>query len=295
MKTEVVGLSKSYGGKAVVAEASFNCPEGAVTTLLGPNGAGKSTVMRMMAGLAVPDRGHALYGGRSLSSYSRPSSVASFMLGPNHLPESCSVRRFLRMNAHASQLPESTVLDTLAIAGLQSAARKKIRHLSLGMRMRLAIGASVMTEPGLLVLDEPFNGLDPDGTAWLRELIMNRTQQGKAVLISTHLLREAEEYTDNVVVLDGGRVRIQEAVHRPHAGVNCVPADPVQLRQVLISNEVRFSEEDLSFAVDLKLEALLLLCNRERVDLVSIDLNSAGQLEGIFHNVVGTKGLGING
>lgn len=295
MKAEVEGLSKSYGGRAVLADVSFDCPESSVTTLLGPNGAGKSTVMRMMAGLAVPDRGRVLYGGRSLASHSRPSSAASFMLGPNHLPGSCSVQRFLKMNAEAARLPGITVLDTLSATGLQDAAHKKINHLSLGMRMRLAIGASVMSEPSLLVLDEPFNGLDPDGTAWLRELIMHRTQRGKAVLMSTHLLREAEAYTDQVVVLDDGRVKAREAVQRPHAGVRCVPVDPARFRQVLAVNNVGYSQDGQSFVLELKPEPMLLLCNRERIDLVSIDLNVHGQLEGIFHDAVRTTGAGIHG
>ncbi|WP_374202231.1 ATP-binding cassette domain-containing protein [Arthrobacter sp. AK01] len=135
---------------------SFGCPESSVTTLLGTNGAGKSTVMRMMAGLAVPDRGKALYDGRPLASHARPSSVASFMLGPNHLPASCSAQKFLKMNADAADLPPNMIPETLSVTGLQAASRKKIRHLSLGMRIRLA----------------------------------------KAVLISTHLLRGAEAYTD---------------------------------------------------------------------------------------------------
>ncbi|BCW56804.1 MULTISPECIES: ABC transporter ATP-binding protein [Micrococcaceae] len=291
MKAEVEFLSKSYGGKPVVSDVSFGCPESSVTTLLGPNGAGKSTVMRMMAGLAVPERGQALYDGRPLTSYTRPSSVASFMLGPNHLPGSCSVQRFLKMNADAADLPPNMIPETLSVTGLQAASRKKIRHLSLGMRMRLAIGASLMTDPSLLVLDEPFNGLDPEGTAWLRGLIMHRTGQGKAVLISTHLLREAEAYTDQVVVLDNGEVRAQESVQRPNARVRCVPTDAARFRQALNASDVRYAEgEDRSFAVELKAEALLLLCNRERIDLVSIDLNAQGQLEGIFENALRATG-----
>jgi ABC-2 type transport system ATP-binding protein len=199
------------------------------------------------------------------------------------------------MNAEAAHLPGNSVLDALSTTGLQAAARKKIKHLSLGMRMRLAIGASVMTEPSLLVLDEPFNGLDPDGTSWLRGLIMHRTQQGKAVLISTHLLREAEAYTDHVVVLDDGRVKAREAVQRPHAGVRCVPVDPARFMQVLAVNNVGYSQDGQSFVLELKPEALLLLCNRERIDLVSIDLNAQGQLEGIFQNAVRTTGAGTHG
>ncbi|MEZ2390484.1 ATP-binding cassette domain-containing protein [bacterium RCC_150] len=193
------------------------------------------------------------------------------------------------MNAVAAGLSMQLVRSTLERTGLESCTRKKIGHLSVGMRQRLAIGAALQASPRLLVLDEPFNGLDPDGNAWLRESILDHARRGNAVLISTHFLREAELYTDHVVVLDAGKVRAIRSAERTPVRIGCVPVEPERFRQALKEGKVDYLEEEGTFLVGVEPVDLLLFCNRERLGLVSLDLNANSRLENIFRCALNTK------
>jgi ABC-2 type transport system ATP-binding protein len=191
-------MTKRYGGVVAVNEVSFTVRRGAVTGFLGPNGAGKTTALAIIAGLARPTEGRALVRGT---------------LGV-HL-EACgahpgrTARAHLRSLAALAGVPRRRVEEVLELVGLQEAAGRRAGGFSLGMRQRLGLAAALLEDPDVLILDEPLNGLDPRGIRWVRELLRGRAAAGGTVLISSHLLAEAELTVDDVLVLDGGRLVYQ--------------------------------------------------------------------------------------
>jgi ABC-2 type transport system ATP-binding protein len=203
---EVAGLRKRFGPTLALDGMSFSVPPGQVTGFVGPNGAGKSTTMRVILGLDAADEGHALIGGRSYHSLPHPLNHVGALLDAAALQPSRSARNHLLWLAHSQGLTARRVDEVIGQAGLQSAARRKAGGYSLGMRQRLGIAAALLGDPPVLMMDEPFNGMDPEGIVWMRGFLRALAAQGRAVLVSSHLMSELQDTADHLVVVGRGRV-----------------------------------------------------------------------------------------
>ena len=203
---EVSGLRKRFGSAVALDGMSFTVQPGQVTGFVGPNGAGKSTTMRVILGLDSPDEGRALVCGRRYASLPHPMRYLGSLLDAGALQPSRSARNHLRWLACSQGLPARRVAEVIQQAGLQDVARRKAGGFSLGMRQRLGIAAAMLGDPEILMLDEPFNGLDPEGIVWMRGFLRSFARQGGAVLVSSHLMSELEDTADHVVVVGRGKV-----------------------------------------------------------------------------------------
>lgn len=201
------GLGKRFGGVTAVDGLTVDLAEGRVTGFLGPNGAGKSTTMRMLLGLVRPTAGVALVDGRPYAELPAPRRVVGAVLEAEGFHPGRRGRDHLRLVARAAGVARGRVDDVLEMTGLEAAGHRRVGGYSLGMRQRLAIAAALVGDPEVLVLDEPANGLDPDGVAWLRRTIRGLAAEGRTVLVSSHLLGEVEQTVDDALVVDRGQLR----------------------------------------------------------------------------------------
>jgi ABC-2 type transport system ATP-binding protein len=211
---EVDRLSKSFGPVRAVDALSFSVRPGAVTGFLGPNGAGKTTTLRMLLGLVTPDSGSATIGGRRYRDIPHPAHEVGAALELSGFHPGRSARDHLRVLAPQVGVGDRRCDEVLATVGLSGAARRRVGGYSLGMRQRLALAAALLGDPQVLVLDEPANGLDPQGIVWLREFLRHLAhRQGRTVLVSSHVLGEVQETVDDVVVVAGGRLVSASPLH----------------------------------------------------------------------------------
>src|SRR5215831_5786345 len=187
---EVTGLRKRFGSTVALDGVSFTVEPGQVTGFVGPNGAGKSTTMRVILGLDAADEGNALVGGKPYASLRHPMRVIGSLLDAGALQPSRSARNHLLWLAHSQGLPARRVDEVIEQAGLQGVARRRTGGYSLGMRQRLGIAAAMLGNPAAIMLDEPFNGMDPEGIVWMRGFLRGLAAQGRAVLVSSHLMSE---------------------------------------------------------------------------------------------------------
>jgi ABC-2 type transport system ATP-binding protein len=185
---------------------TFTVTPGQVTGFVGPNGAGKSTTMRVVLGLDAPDEGTALVGGKPYASLRSPLSHLGALLDAGALQPSRSARDHLLWLAHSQGLGKRRVDEVIGQAGLAAVARRRAGGYSLGMRQRLGIAAALLGDPPILMMDEPFNGMDPEGIIWMRGFLRSLAAQGRAVLVSSHLMSELEDSADHLVVVGRGRV-----------------------------------------------------------------------------------------
>lgn len=198
------GLTKSYGDHRVVDDLSFDVTPGQVTGFLGPNGAGKSTTLQMILGLASPDSGTASIHGRRLPEHAEPGRIVGAFLGAEQMLPGLTVRGHLDWIATATGTAPARIDEMLELVDLTRARSRRISQLSLGMRQRLGIAAALLTDPEVLILDEPLNGLDPAGISWLRSLLTDFASTGRTVLLSSHLLREMELVAHHVIIIRDG-------------------------------------------------------------------------------------------
>ena len=226
MKLLVHGLSKSFGSVRAVQDVGFSCDAGSVTGYIGPNGSGKSTTLRMIAGLVRPDAGQVTIDGRPLASLPNPGRSAGFLLDPAAHHPGRSVRETAVLPALMMGLPLGRVDEVLDTVGLSSVRKRKVRALSLGMRQRLSLAIALLGQPEVMVLDEPANGLDVEGMAWLKVLLRSLADGGAAVLVSSHLLNELETYADRAIVIDRGRVVSDRDLRRSSLGVSTFVTGP---------------------------------------------------------------------
>lgn len=203
---EINQLTKSYGRNRVVEDLTFTVPDGAITGFLGPNGSGKSTTMRCMLGLDRIDHGEALIDGRPLSGYRAPARVVGAMLDAGWMNPKLTARTHLRSVARSAAIDAERADECLALVGLETVAAKRIGGFSLGMKQRLGLATAMLGDPSHLVLDEPVNGLDPDGIRWIRTMIRRFAEEGRSVLVSSHLLSEMEVTADRLVIIGKGRL-----------------------------------------------------------------------------------------
>ena len=203
---EVTGLHKRFGSTVALDGMTFRVEPAQVTGFIGPNGAGKSTTMRVILGLDAPGRGTALVRGRPYATLTRPLTHLGSLLDASALQPARSGRNHLLWLAYSQGLDASRVDDVIAQAGLESVARRRAGGYSLGMRQRLGIAAAMLGDPPVLMMDEPFNGMDPEGIIWMRGFLRSLADQGRAVLVSSHLMSELEGSADHLVI--GGRGRV---------------------------------------------------------------------------------------
>jgi ABC-2 type transport system ATP-binding protein len=200
------GLTKRFGAVTAVRDLTFDVRPG-VTGFLGPNGAGKTTTLRMLLGLVRPTAGTALIGGRRYADLARPRQVVGAVLEASGFHPGRSAREHLLILAGPSAAPARRVDDVLDEVGLAADADRRVGGFSLGMRQRLGLAAALLGDPEVLVLDEPGNGLDPGGMAWLRGLLRDLAAQGRTVLVSSHVLAEVAQTVDRVVIVNDGTLR----------------------------------------------------------------------------------------
>jgi ABC-2 type transport system ATP-binding protein len=203
---EVRNLSKQYGDKLAVDDLSFTVRPGTVTGFLGPNGAGKSTTMRLILGLDRPTSGTATIEGTRYADLARPLRVVGALLEAGAVHPGRSAHNHLLFLAQTQALPEGRVEEVLDMVGLGHVARDRVGDFSLGMRQRLGIAAALLGDPRVLILDEPVNGLDPDGIFWFRNLMKYLAGQGRTVLVSSHLMTEMALTADNLIIIGRGRL-----------------------------------------------------------------------------------------
>jgi ABC-2 type transport system ATP-binding protein len=203
---EVRGLTRRYGDVLAVDGLSFTVEPGKVTGFLGPNGAGKSTTMRVVLGLDRPTSGSALVNGRPYATFAEPLREVGALLDPGAAHPGRTGRGHLRVAARSNGIPRRRVEEVIERVGLGRAAGRRIKGYSLGMRQRLGIATALIGDPGVLVFDEPVNGLDLDGVRWIRGLLRQLADEGRTVLVSSHLLGEVEQIADRLVVIGRGRL-----------------------------------------------------------------------------------------
>jgi len=209
---EISALTKRYGRTTAVSDLTFTVQPGVVTGFLGPNGAGKSTTMRMILGLDEPTSGSVTVNGRPPRAHTAPLREVGGMLDPRAVHPSRSAYHHLLALAQTSGIRRSRVDEVIDAVGLRSVAGRPAGKFSLGMAQRLGIAAALLGDPAVLLLDEPVNGLDPEGIRWIRNLLKNLAAQGRTVLISSHLISEVAQTADRLVVIGRGRLLAQTTV-----------------------------------------------------------------------------------
>ncbi|MEI2777065.1 MAG: ATP-binding cassette domain-containing protein [Tetrasphaera sp.] len=203
---EIRGLTKRFGDLLAVDDLTFSVEPGRITGFLGPNGAGKTTTLRMLLGLVHPSGGEATIGGRKYADIPHPITAVGAALEATNFHPGRSGRDHLRVLGATAGIPTTRVDEMLELVGIPAAARKRAGGYSMGMRQRLGLAAAMLGDPHVLVLDEPANGLDPEGIRWLRGFLRHLAGQGKTLLVSSHMLQEVEQTVDDVVIISNGRL-----------------------------------------------------------------------------------------
>ncbi|MFI6526754.1 ABC transporter ATP-binding protein [Streptomyces uncialis] len=237
---EAKNLTKRYGGKTAVAELSFSVEPGRVTGFLGPNGAGKSTTMRLLLGLDRPDGGDATIGGRHYQDLPQPLRVAGALLEAKAVHTGRSAYNHLLCLAQTQGIGSKRVEQVLELVGLKDVARKRAGGFSLGMGQRLGIAAALLGDPQVLILDEPVNGLDPEGILWIRNLMKDLAAEGRTVFVSSHLMNEMAVTAEHLIVIGRGRLvadcSMQEFIDRNQVQQSVLVSSPdaEQLRAAIL-------------------------------------------------------------
>lgn len=235
---DVRDLTKEYGSRRAVDHLTFSVRPGRVTGFLGPNGAGKSTTMRLVLGLDRPTSGTATIGGRAYAELSDPLRRVGALLDARAAHGSRTAHAHLRALAAAGRIPAGRVDTVLEETGLAQVAGRRVRTYSLGMRQRLGIAAALLGDPEVVLLDEPANGLDPEGIVWIRSLLRRLAGEGRTVLVSSHLMNETAAFADHLVILGRGRLLadtpVQEFIHaRVRPAVRVRGTDAAALGELL--------------------------------------------------------------
>ena len=238
---EITHLTKTFGVRTAVDAVSFDVAAGRVTGFVGPNGAGKSTTMRMMVGLTRPDRGTVRYAGTPYDELPAPARVVGAVLDARSMHPGRTARNHLLAAAALSDIPPRRVDEMLDRVGLTSAADQRTGGFSLGMRQRLALAGALLGDPEVLLLDEPSNGLDPDGIRWLRTSLRQFADRGGTVFVSSHLISELAMFADDLVVIGGGRIVAADTVEAITADERTVVVEadrPIEFLSVLADSGI---------------------------------------------------------
>ncbi|GEA82411.1 ABC transporter ATP-binding protein [Cellulomonas uda] len=240
---EATNLTKRYGEKLAVDSISFRVEPGTVTGFLGPNGAGKSTTMRMIVGLDRPTSGHVTVNGKPYAEHASPLTQVGSLLEAKAVHTGRSARNHLRALAATHGISDARVTEVIEMTGLESVAKRRVGGFSLGMGQRLGIAAALLGDPRTLILDEPVNGLDPEGVLWVRNLVKYLAGQGRTVFLSSHLMSEMAVTADHLIVIGRGRIiaagPVQDIVERgTRTSVRVVSPQATQLAELLTGPEV---------------------------------------------------------
>ncbi|MFE4368671.1 ABC transporter ATP-binding protein [Streptomyces sp. NPDC056835] len=243
---EASELTKRYGDKTVVDRLSFTAKPGEVTGFLGPNGAGKSTTMRMIVGLDAPSAGSVTVNGRAYARHAAPLREIGTLLDAKSVHPGRSAFGHLTALAHTHGIPRRRVDEVIELAGLSSVAHKRVGAFSLGMGQRLGIAAALLGDPAVIMLDEPVNGLDPEGVLWVRNLLSGLAAEGRAVLLSSHLMSEMALIADHLVIIGRGQLLADTSLtdftrQAGGGGVKVVSDDAMKLRDLLAAPGITIS------------------------------------------------------
>lgn len=291
---KVEHLTKKYSKKSAVQDVSFNVETGKVTGFLGPNGAGKSTTMRLMLGLSSGG-GTTLYGDKPLKDYKRPSEVVGILLEAKAFHPTRSARDHLKILATEGNIPLSRVDEVLDIVGLKTEAKKGPGKFSLGMSQRLGLAAALLANPKYLLLDEPGNGLDPEGIVWLREFLKSYADDGHGVFVSSHLLSEMSQMADNLVVIGKGKLLANTSVKDFIAGnvsttVFVRVSDAAKLTKLLDSKKIHYAKDGSGLEVQkLKTDAVGELAFTAKTAVLELTTRSASLEEAFLEVTAGTE------
>ncbi len=274
---EAQGLTKRYGGKTAVDDLSFVVRPGVVTGFLGPNGAGKSTTMRLLLGLDRPNGGGSLINGKAYRDLPAPLREVGALLEARAVHTGRSARAHLLAMAATNAIPKSRVDDMLGLVGLDEVGSKRAGGFSLGMGQRLGIASALLGDPGTLLLDEPVNGLDPEGILWIRNLLKSLAAEGRTVFVSSHLMSEMAVTASELIVVGRGRLiasgSVAELIHRSSSGVVVVRAKETdRLAQLLAGpgHHVELVRAETLQVSGMDSEAVGLLAAREGIPLIEL-------------------------
>jgi ABC-2 type transport system ATP-binding protein len=292
---EVDSLTKRFGRTVAVDGLSFAVSRGSIVGFLGPNGSGKTTTVRMLLGLTAPTSGRATVEGRPYAVLPDPVGGVGAMLDAAQFHPGRTGRDHLRVFAAAAGVPGPRVESLLRLVDLEEAAGRRVRSYSLGMRQRLGLATALLGDPRILILDEPANGLDPQGIRWLRDFLRARRDEGRTVLVSSHVLSEVAQIVDHVVVVNRGRLVIEgrladitSAAHRP-VRVRC--ADPRRLARALAARGIAASDDGGGWLVagDTSAENVGAVAVAERIAIHEMTA-SAPTLEDVFLRLTASAG-----
>ncbi|MGH3758388.1 ABC transporter ATP-binding protein [Actinophytocola sp.] len=292
-RIEVRGLSKSFGTVKAVDNLTFSVPAGTITGFLGPNGAGKTTTLRCLLGLVSPTGGTTTIGGRAYADLPRPSATVGAMLEASSIHPARNGRNHLRIYCTVNGFPERRADEVLDLVGLTKAARQRVRGYSQGMRQRLGLAAALLGDPRVLILDEPANGLDPEGIAWLRRFLRQMAEEGRTVLVSSHVLSEVEQTVDNVVIINRGTLVRQGSIAElaEHEGLTVLVRGPDldRLAEVLPERATADRQDTTLRVTGLTTEEVGHLAFTERIELHELTTERS-DLEQIFFALTGEAG-----
>ncbi|MEH1027152.1 ATP-binding cassette domain-containing protein [Micromonospora profundi] len=281
----VENLTKRYGPHPAVDDVSFQCEPGTVTGFLGPNGAGKSTTMRMICGLTAPTAGRATVSGHLYRDLPNPGREVGVLLDASAQHAGRTGREALTLSAYTMGLDRREVAAKLDLVGLNTvAAKRRVKAYSLGMRQRLGLAHALLGDPRVLILDEPANGLDPEGIFWMRGLLRDFADRGGTVLLSSHLLREVEAVADRLVVIGGGRIVAQGSKDELLAGGGTVvrARDGAALRRALDAADLTAAESADGLLVQADAEVVGQAAADAGVALAELRPAGGGGLEQLF-------------
>jgi ABC-2 type transport system ATP-binding protein len=290
---EVSNLTKRYGAQLAVDDVSFRCEPGTVTGFLGPNGAGKSTTMRMICGLTPPTAGSSTVLGMGYRKLSNPGVDVGVLLDASAQHAGRTGREVLTLSAQLMGVERRRVGELLEQVGLSpAAARKRVGKYSLGMRQRLGIAHALLGDPKVLILDEPANGLDPEGIFWMRGLLRDFADRAGTVLLSSHLLREVEAVADNLVVIGGGKIVAQGTKSELLAATGTIVRglDPADLHVALADAGLSATPgADGALLVDAEPEAVGRAAAAAGAILTELRPADSGGLEQLFLSLTGSE------
>jgi ABC-2 type transport system ATP-binding protein len=283
-----LGLTKRFGGRTVVHDVTFTCEPGTVTGFLGPNGAGKTTTMRMLCGLSEPDAGDAAVLGGPYRQLPNPGRRVGILLDASAQHPGRRGRETLALSARLMGVPERRADELLSLVGLdRAAARKRVRQYSLGMRQRLGIAHALLGDPEVLILDEPANGLDPEGMRWMRGLLRDFADRGGTVLLSSHLLGEVDALADRLVIIGGGLIAAQGSREELLAGAGTLvrATDSAALEAALHAAGLAAGAVDGGFVVDAESAAVGRAALAGGVALTHLGPSESEGLEQLFFDL----------
>lgn len=287
---EVNNLSKIYGSKLAVSDLSFTAHPGKVTGFLGPNGSGKTTTLKILLGLSRPNTGTALIGGNHYRDLENPMATVGVALDPYSFHPSITGKKHLEIQATAAGISRSRVAEVLDLVLLdEEAAKRKVGGYSLGMRQRLGLATALLGDPEVLVLDEPINGLDPQGIRWIRSFLGSYAKSGRTVLLSSHILSEVQQTVDELVIINQGSLVYEGGLERLHSEkTSTIDApDREALERLLLSKNLKFTLGASGFSVlDASPAELGELAHRANLQL-SLLSQDAAELESNFLSLIG--------